>query len=99
MSYPAQIVFTEDDRGRRWRGRLLRAAACIDTQLHDRPVRWTPRFDIAEGDDGRFYVTMQGGPDPRGRRYATHESLTTAQKHGIRWAGQRFRALDEDTSP
>lgn len=90
-SYPAQIVFVEDDRGGRWRGRLLNRSMAVDTQKSNRPVTWTPSFDIKEGQDGRFYVTMQGGPDKGSRRYITHKTLTEAQKHGIRWAGRRFR--------
>lgn len=91
MNYPAQIVFTEDDRGGRWHGRLLRRSACLDTQRYNRPVTWIPIFDIKEGQDGRFHVTMQGGPDKGGRRHTTHKTLTAAQKHGIRWASRRFR--------
>ncbi len=86
----AQIVFTEDDRGGKWRGRLLRPSACIDVQS-GKLVTWTPRFDVEERADGSAWVTMQGGPSPSGRRYARHSSVTAAQKAGIRWAGRRFR--------
>ncbi len=89
-TYPAQIVFVESDRGGSWKGRLLRPSSCVDTQNYNRPVRGTPRFDIEEGQDSRFYVTMQGGPKGS-RRYVTYDSLTEAQKHGIRWAARRFR--------
>lgn len=90
MSHPAQIVFVEDDRGGRWRGRLLNRVACIDTQHHDRSVGGTSRFDIEEGRDGRFYATMQGR-DKGGRRYRRYDTLDAAQKAAIRWAGRRFR--------
>lgn len=89
-TYPAQIVFTESDRGGAWKGRLLRPSACIDTQNHNRLIRRVPIFDIKEGQDGRYHVTMQGGPKGS-RRYVIHTSLTQAQEHGIRWAGRRFR--------
>lgn len=92
-THPAQIVFTEveDVLGpRRWRGRLLRRSACIDTAT-GKPVRTTPIFDIVEEvGTGHCTVTMQGG-DRGGRRYASHRDVTTAQKAGIRWAGRRFR--------
>ena len=86
----AQIVFTETRLGH-WTGRLLHPSACLDTQRHNRPVTWAPFFNVHEGKDGRVYVTMQGGPDTTSRRYATHRTVTAAQRHGIRWAGRRFR--------
>jgi hypothetical protein len=87
--YPAQIVFLEVALGR-WVGRLLRASSAVDRES-GRQVTWTPRYDIEERSDGRYHVTMQGGPDKGGRRYAVHASVTEAQKAGIRWAGRRFR--------
>ena len=93
-SFPAQIVFTEIesvDSPRRWRGRLLRPAACIDVETR-RPVTWTPLFDIEENaQTGRCTITIQGGPSAGGRRYAAHPDVTTAQLAGIRWAARRFR--------
>jgi hypothetical protein len=94
-TYPAQIVFLQVENAdlggsRRWRGRLLRPSGAIDTET-GRPVTWTPIFDLEEGRDGKVHVTMQGGPDKGGRRYASHPNVTEAQKAGIRWAGRRFR--------
>ena len=97
-TYPAQIVFTEVDRvdaPRRWIGRLLRSSACLDVgnyKRRPRAVAWTPRFDITEDPEtGRCTVTMNGGPTPHSRRYASYGSITAAQTAGIRWAGRRFR--------
>lgn len=94
MSFPAQIIFTEVERvlgPRRWRGRLLNPLACIDTETK-KAVTWTPIFDIVEDEKTRkCVVTMQGGPDKGGRRYANHPDVTAAQKAGIRWAARRFR--------
>ena len=92
-THPAQIVFTEGERiegSRRWQGRLLCPSASIDTET-GKPVTWTPIFDIEERRDGLCHVTIQGGPDKGGRRYATHPNITAAQKAGTRWAGRRFR--------
>lgn len=91
IDFPAQIVFIESDRGRSWSGRLLRPSACIDKATNAR-VTWTPFFNIKEGKDGRFYVTMQGH-SAGGRRYTTFRALTEAQKAGIRWAARRFRVI------
>ncbi len=85
----AQIVFVESDAGHRWTGRLLNARACIDS-AHGKPVTGRPRFDIVEGANGSFVVTMQGG-HRGGRRYTSYPSLTEAQVAGIRWAARRFR--------
>ena len=95
-THPAQIVFTEVRQGK-WRGRLLRPSAVIDRES-GKPVTWTPRFDIEQRRDGTCHVTMQGGPDKGGRRYASHPDVTTAQKAGIRWAGRRFRVEGPDPS-
>ncbi len=94
MNFPAQIVFTEVEQvlgPRRWRGRLLNPLACVDTES-GKPVTWTPIFDIVEdAKTGKCVVTMQGGPDRGGRRYANHLSVSEAQRAGIRWASRRFR--------
>lgn len=91
-THPAQIVFTESDRGHSWTGRLLRRSACIDTERHGQPVTWTPYFDITEDTDtGRCAVVMNGGSTPHSRRYANYPNVTAAQNAGIRWAGRRFR--------
>ncbi len=87
-SYPAQIVFLEDNRGGKWKGRLLNPKSAIDTQTGG-PVQGRPFFNIEEAGSG-FDVVMQGG-SRHGRRYAWHKTLTTAQEAGIRWAGRRFR--------
>jgi hypothetical protein len=101
-SYPAQIVFTEVDNvlgPRKWTGRLLRRAACVDATRHNRAVTWTPRFDIVEDPKtGRCVVTMNGGPTPHSKRYANYRDVTTAQKAGIRWAARRFRVPVEIAS-
>jgi hypothetical protein len=89
-TYPAQIVFIEDDRGGAWYGRLFNLPACLDTGNHGRPVTGTPRFDIIEREDGRYQATMQGGPKGS-RRHRTYPTLNAAQKAAIRWAGRRFR--------
>jgi len=94
QSYPAQIVFIEADRGGYWSGRLLNQRACVDTQKHNRPAAGECFYNIKEGHDGRFYATFQGR-DRHGRRYRTFDTLNEAQKHAIRWAGQRFRILVE----
>ena len=101
-SYPAQLVFTEVDNvlgPRKWCGRLLRRAACLDV-AHDkarpRAVTWTPRFDITENPEtGWCTVTMNGGTTPSSLRYAHYRDVTAAQKAGLRWAGQRFRIPTE----
>lgn len=94
-TYLAQIVFTEVDNvlgPRKWTGRLLRRAACVDAARYGRAVTWTPRFDITENPEtGRCTVTMNGGPTPHSRRYANYQDVTAAQKAGIRWAARRFR--------
>ena len=96
-TYPAQIVFLQGERidQARWTGRLLRPSACIDVET-GKPVTCTPRFDITvEASTGHAQVTMQGGKDKGGRRYASHPNLTAAQEAGIRWAGRRFRIRRE----
>ena len=103
MNFPAQIVFTEVERvmgPRRWRGRLLNPLACIDTET-GKPVTWTPIFDIVENEKTHACtVTMQGGPDKGGRRYANHPDVSTAQRAGIRWAARRFRIpVDQPSAP
>jgi hypothetical protein len=90
-SYPAQIVFTESDRGHRWIGRLLRPSAAVDVQRGCRPVHGSPFFLIEQNvATGRCTATMQGSYKS-GRRYASYASVTEAQLAGIRWAGRRFR--------
>lgn len=92
MNYPAQIVFFEVENvlgPRRWRGRLLRPSAALDTQT-GKLVTGTPFFNIEERADGKCHVVMQGG-HKGGRRYALHPNVTAAQKAGIRWASRRFR--------
>jgi hypothetical protein len=86
----AQIVFIADASGTKWRGRLLRASACIDATT-GKPVTWTPRFDIEEFRNGFVRVTIQAGASASGRRYTSFPSVMDAQKAGIRWAARRFR--------
>jgi hypothetical protein len=100
-TYPAQIIFTETERvdgPKRWKGRLMRPSACIDIET-GRAVTWTPIFDIEERANGTCHVTMQGGSDKGGRRYATHPNVTAAQEAGVRWAGRRFRVSEEIAYP
>jgi len=94
-SYPAQIVYLEDESHcfrhgglGRWTGRLLNPKQAVDTQSNG-PVQGKPFFNITETPSG-FDVVMQGG-SRHGRRYAWHKTLTEAQTAGIRWAGRRFR--------
>lgn len=92
---PAQIVFTESDKGHFWRGRLLRRTKAVDVAWgkdRARPVTWQPYFDITENPDtGRCTAKMNGGPGLGGIRYATFPNVTEAQKAGVRWAARRFR--------
>lgn len=99
-NYPAQIVFTESDRGGFWIGRLLNPSGAVDTRGDRNPQDWRPLrgaqpfYTIKEGNDGRFHATFQGASF-HGRRYRQFNTLIEAQRHAIRWAGQRFRILVE----
>ena len=92
-TYPAQIVFTESDRGHRWVGRLVNRSA-IDSQT-GKVASPDAMFLICENEEtGRCVVTMRGG-HRSGTRYANYASVSEAQAAGIRWAGRRFRVVVE----
>jgi hypothetical protein len=90
VSYPAQLVFIESDRGHSWTGKLLTIRGVIDRET-GKPIKKQPIFLIEENPKtGRCMVMMQGASSG-GRRYAHHPSVSEAQRAGVRWAARRFR--------
>ncbi len=86
---PAQLVFIEARRGR-WVGRLLNPEAALDASTGLVRLSGRPSYTITETGSGAYVARMRGG-GPASTRYRNFHTLADAQRHGIRWAGRRFR--------